>query len=124
MDAELVVQGEMLAVIEASGTASDGANPSMKKKASMMCAGGVTTTVSGVISTFAVNGINDDWRRDRVAALNALASKASKFLLPEQCKSLQETANTVRQSMRDASARRASKLQRRAQMLMPPMHGS
>jgi hypothetical protein len=102
MDAELLLQGAMLAVIEANGTSGDHDNASVKSGIENV-RGGVTTTMSGVISTFAVDGINDDWRRGRLIALNALAPKAAKLLLPEQCKLLVDAAQTVSQSMTDAA---------------------
>jgi len=98
MDAQLILQGAMLDVIAATGTS----NSDVKAGIDQVRAG-VAATMTSVISTFSVDGITDDWRRDRLVPLNALAPKAAKLFLPEQCKSLSEVAQSVSQSMSDAA---------------------
>jgi hypothetical protein len=100
MDSELMLQGAMLDVIQAvNAGSSDNANT---RAGISDVRAGVTTTMTSIISTFAVAGITDDWRRDRLVTLNAVAPKAAKLLLPEQCKSLVDSAHSVSQSVTDA----------------------
>jgi hypothetical protein len=54
--------------------------------------GGGARTVAGVIETLAINGLADQWLRDRQPALAAIAPKLAKFLLPEQKAELQKLA--------------------------------
>ena len=103
MDAELILQGAMLDVIAAMNAAA-GTGSSDVKAGIDDVRSGVASTMTGVISTFAVEGITDDWRRDRLVPLNALAPKAAKLFVPEQCKALSEAAQTVSQSISDAAA--------------------
>lgn len=53
---------------------------------------GSAGSVSGVIRVLAINGIADQWLRERQPALKAIAPKLAKFLSPEQKKDLQELA--------------------------------
>jgi hypothetical protein len=95
MDGELAVVGAMLT---ASGidAATTGSGPDNIRQ-------GLANTLFGMITTFPTEGITDDWRRDRLAALNALAPKAAKVLQPDQCRQLVQTAHSVGPTMRDSA---------------------
>jgi hypothetical protein len=68
--------------------------------------GGSQRVLSGVIETLAVNGITDDWRRDRLPALTGSAVSMSKILEAEQKKQLQELARACADVMDDASVKK------------------
>ena len=62
---------------------------------------GVTGTINGAITTLPNEGLTDEWRRGRLAALTAMGSRAAKFLLPEDLKALHDTATEVAGQMSD-----------------------
>jgi hypothetical protein len=51
---------------------------------------GSSRSVAGVIETLAVNGLTEEWRRDRLPALATIAPKLAKFLEDQQKKDLQQ----------------------------------
>jgi hypothetical protein len=95
MDGELAVVGAMLAASGIDATTTGSGLDNIRQ--------GLANTLFGLITTFPTEGITDDWRRDRLAAINALAPKAAKVLQPDQCKQLIETAHNVGQSMTDSA---------------------
>ncbi|MEA2935504.1 MAG: hypothetical protein QOD74_2150, partial [Variibacter sp.] len=66
---------------------------------------GCAQTINGVITTFVNAGLNDEWRRARIANLLPLAPKFAKFLLPEDLRSLRDTANEVAGQLQDAKVK-------------------
>lgn len=62
---------------------------------------GVAGTISGAITTFPNEGLTDDWRRERLAALTAIGPKATKFLIPGDLQALHDAATEVAGQMND-----------------------
>lgn len=66
---------------------------------------GTQRTVAGVIETLAVNGITEQWRRERLPALTAIAPKLAKFLEPQQKDELHKLALACANVMDDAQVK-------------------
>jgi len=58
-------------------------------------------SLTGDLTTLAYDGLNDEWRRQRLAVLMQVAPKAAKFLSPEQAQALREHALTVATFVRE-----------------------
>jgi hypothetical protein len=58
-------------------------------------------TLTGTLTTFAYDGVSDDWRRQRLKPLMEAAPKASQFLLPDQARAVREHALRVVNFLRD-----------------------
>jgi hypothetical protein len=58
-------------------------------------------TMTGTLTTFAYDGVSDDWRRQRLKLLIEAAPKASEFLLPDQARAVREHALRVASYLRD-----------------------
>ena len=63
--------------------------------------GGLARSLSGIFQTMSAEGLNDAWRRDRLAALAVIAPKASKLLTPEDASALQSQATELAETVRD-----------------------
>ncbi|MEZ5787274.1 MAG: hypothetical protein R3D62_12600 [Xanthobacteraceae bacterium] len=66
---------------------------------------GSARTVAGVIETLAVNGLSDEWRRERMPALGAIGPRLAKFLDADQKQQLKELALACAEVMNDAQVR-------------------
>ncbi len=66
---------------------------------------GCAQTINGFVTAFVNQGLTDEWRRARIASLLPLAPKFAKFLLPEDLRTLRETANEVGSQMKDEQVR-------------------
>jgi hypothetical protein len=62
---------------------------------------------TGVITTLPTNGIEDEWRRQRLAVLAVVAPRAAKFLLPEDLRQLSDTAEATAAQMTDPEVKSA-----------------
>jgi hypothetical protein len=99
VDAELAVGGSMAEIIAAN---SSGDGPDSKPNLSsgqQQVRDGIAKTINGVLQTFVVEGISDDWRRARLTALDSVAPKAAKLLSVEQCSAVRDTARAVSAAM-------------------------
>lgn len=67
----------------------------------MQVAGGIAQTIAGTLSTFSAEGITDDWRRDRLAPLTAIAPKAAETLPKEMREKLGEMTRDIGEQMTD-----------------------
>lgn len=56
---------------------------------------GFTQTVDGVLTTLLTDGLTENWRREHVIVLTAIAPKAVRFLLPDQLQALRQRATEV-----------------------------
>jgi hypothetical protein len=63
--------------------------------------GGIAQTVAGVLQTFLTDGIGDDWRRGRLAALDRIAPKAAQAMPKAMRDKLQELAQAVADKLTD-----------------------
>jgi hypothetical protein len=60
-------------------------------------------TLTGALTTLAYDGLTDEWRRERLAAMNQIAPRAATFLKPQQARALRDHALTVATFVRDKS---------------------
>ncbi|HZT86750.1 MAG TPA: hypothetical protein VFA12_02195 [Stellaceae bacterium] len=67
---------------------------------------GLVNTLTGVLTTLPTNGLSDEWRRARLPAMAALAPKAAAFLLPDQRRSVHDTALQVAGQMGDPEVKK------------------
>jgi hypothetical protein len=70
---------------------------------------GTKQTLIGAVTTLLNGGLDDAWRRGRVAALAYIAPTAAKLLLPEDGRAVRETTLDVAQSLRDPEVQRGLK---------------
>jgi hypothetical protein len=61
----------------------------------MQASSGIVQTVAGTLSTFTAEGITDDWRRARLAPLNAIAPKMTETLPKEMREKLAEMTRDI-----------------------------
>jgi hypothetical protein len=67
-------------------------------------------TVAGTLSTFATEGITDDWRRARIAPLNALAPKIAGTLPKEMRNKLSEMTREIGDQISDQQVKDSVKV--------------
>jgi hypothetical protein len=106
-DAQLRLQGAIVESVQAflqTGPKAQLEQPSFKSGVAQIRSG-CAQTINGVITTFVNAGLNDEWRRARIANLLPLAPKFAKFLLPEDLRSLRDTANEVAGQLQDAKVK-------------------
>jgi hypothetical protein len=65
----------------------------------------VVQTLTGVLTTFLTDGLSDGWRRERLGALTAISPKVVAFLLPDQRKTVHDTAVQVAAQMTDTTVK-------------------
>jgi hypothetical protein len=68
---------------------------------------GVVKTLVGCVTTLPIEGLGDDWRRDRIPALTAIAPNAATFLLPDQRKSVHDASLEVAERITDPAVKSA-----------------
>jgi hypothetical protein len=98
-DAQLGISGAIAQIVAAN---SSGAGPDGKPNLTdgqQKVRDGIATTINGVLQTFVVDGISDDWRRARLAALDSVAPKAAKLFTAEQCGAVRDTSRAVSAAM-------------------------
>jgi hypothetical protein len=108
-DFQLRMQGAIIdAVLHrlATGKPDDLNKPNFKSGVADIRQGS-QRTVAGVIETLAVNGIEDQWIRERMPALAAIAPKLSKFLDAQQKAELAQLANACADVTSDAQSKAA-----------------
>ena len=103
IDAQLRLQAALIDTISSyMATASQSDLDKENFKAGLaQLRSGLAGTINGAITIFPNQGLTDDWRRERLAALTAIGSRAAKFLLPEDVKALHDTATEVAGQMSD-----------------------
>ena len=96
-DAILWVQGALMdtvAAFLATASPSQREQPNIKSGTAKMRAG-FTQTADGVLTTLLTDGLTENWRREHVIVLTAIAPKAVRFLLPDQLQALRQRATEV-----------------------------
>jgi hypothetical protein len=68
---------------------------------------GSARTVAGMIETLAINGLSDEWRRERMPALTAMGPRLARFLQPDEKKELQDLAIACTELMTDPQVKRS-----------------
>lgn len=66
---------------------------------------GLAQTLTGVIETFQLQGVDPVWLRDRLPALQALAPTAAKFLQPDQKQQVHDLAAKAAAATSDAAVK-------------------
>ena len=102
IDAQEAVVGATADTVEASLADGKPANDQVKSGLAKV-RGGITSTITGVLSTLTTDGLSDDWRRERLPSLQAVAPKVGKLLLPDQCRTVRDTAAEAAQVLKDAA---------------------
>jgi hypothetical protein len=117
-DFQMFMQGAMIDALLRPG-AGEGARALQNMAAPLKSIGIASKNVaSGLIEIFAVNGISDSWRRERLAALLANAPKYAKFLEPAQRSELRDVALACADVMDDPAV--AGGLKHFAKIVSPP----
>jgi hypothetical protein len=62
---------------------------------------GLARSLAGVFQTMAADGLDDDWRKDRLVALTEIAPSAAKLVTVEDAKELQRQANALAEAVGD-----------------------
>jgi hypothetical protein len=62
--------------------------------------------IYGVIDSFNIESISDEWRRGRSLALDYAVPKAAKLLPADQCIELRNLSRSTAASMRDPTVKR------------------
>ncbi|MBV9862035.1 MAG: hypothetical protein JO267_07790 [Alphaproteobacteria bacterium] len=106
VDSQLNVMQALIMIV----TADMAADPqkltgAMQQKGVADMRQGLVTTLVGAITMLPTDGLSDDWRRERLPALAAVAPKAAAFLLPDQRKTVHDISLQVAQTMSDAAVK-------------------
>jgi hypothetical protein len=91
LDAQLAVMGGMLDAISASLAGGKTTNAKVQSGLEKV-RHGITSTLTGTLSTVATAGLTDEWRHARLIAFSTAAPKAAKLLLGDQCRAVRDTA--------------------------------
>jgi hypothetical protein len=106
-DFQLRVQGAIVdAVLERLATAKpkELAQPNFQSGLAHIRHGSART-ISGVIETLAINGLSDEWRRQRMPAIVAMGPRLAKFLQAEQKQQLKKLALAYADELADAQVK-------------------
>jgi hypothetical protein len=109
LDAQLWIEAAIIDTVTAflaNASAAEIDRPNIKSGLAKIRAG-ATQMINGLLTTLPLEGLSDAWRRDRLSALAAIGPKAAKFVLPEQARSLLETATAVAGQINDATVKAA-----------------
>jgi hypothetical protein len=66
---------------------------------------GVAQSITGLLGTFVVEGISDDWRLARLTVATGIAPKTAKFLRPEDLQKVHDTALEVADHVTNAQVK-------------------
>jgi hypothetical protein len=97
LDAQLHIQEALMGTVGeflATAPEADKDKPNVKEGVADIKSG-IARTMHGVITTLPIEGLSDDWRRERLTVLVGMAPKAVKFLVPEDLKALHDSALEV-----------------------------
>jgi hypothetical protein len=106
-DAQLRLQTAMIDTVHqflTTGSRSEIDKPNVKSGVAQIRAG-CAQTISGVLTTFPTAGLTEQWKRERIPALQGIAPIAARFLLPEDVRALRETALDVAGKMTDPTVK-------------------
>jgi len=104
-DAELAISGAIADVITANFGGSGADSKPNLTDGQQKVREGIAKTINGVLQTFVVDGISDDWRRARLSALDSVAPKAAKLFAAEQCSAVRDTSHAVSAAMGNAEVK-------------------
>lgn len=112
VDFQLALAGFTLDAVRAKmDSVSDKERKNPKFQAGFVqVASGIVQTVAGTLSTFATEGITDDWRRARIAPLNALAPKIAGTLPKEMRNKLSEMTREIGDQISDQQVKDSVKV--------------
>lgn len=103
VDFQLALSGFTLDAVRAkmaSASEKERKNPKFRG-GFMQASSGIVQTVAGTLSTFTAEGITDDWRRARLAPLNAIAPKMADTLPKEMREKLAEMTRDIAGQLKD-----------------------
>ena len=99
---------DAIAVKLANAPAAERDNPKFKGGLNQV-GGSIAQTIAGVVTTFATDGISDDWRRARLTALNEVAPKVAKAMPAPIRMKRQESTLNVSGKMQDPQIKESVK---------------
>jgi hypothetical protein len=106
MDAQLYILGAIAWCMSADLTSEpDEYKSTQAQNGLAKIRNGVVQTLTGVLTTLPMDGLSDTWRRDRLGVLTAITPKVVAFLLPDQRKTVHDTAVQVAAQMTDATVK-------------------
>ena len=105
LDAELIIGGATADLIAENFSEPGLDDKQYVKDGKAKIRNGMDMIIAGAIQVFTLDGISDDWRRDRLLALDGIGPKAAKLLTPEQCKDLRGASRTVGAAMSDVAVK-------------------
>jgi hypothetical protein len=106
LDAQVAVFGALVWSVSADMAAvPDNFKSAQSQDGVSKMRSGLVNTLTGVLTTLPTDGLNEDWRQQRIPALAAVAPKAAAFLLPDQRKAVHDVALQVAGQMTDASVK-------------------
>jgi hypothetical protein len=106
IDAQLYILGATALCVSADMTSEPDEYKSTQEQNGLgKIRNGVVQTLSGVLTTLPMDELSDTWRRDRIGVLTAIAPKVVAFLLPDQRKTVHDTAVQVAAQMTDATVK-------------------
>lgn len=103
VDFQLALSGFTLDAVRAkmaSATEKERKDPKFQA-GFVQASSGIVQTIAGALSTFTADGITDDWRRARIAPLNALAPKIVDTLPKEMRGKLAEMTREIGEQVKD-----------------------
>jgi hypothetical protein len=107
VDFQLALAGFTLDAVRAkmdSAPEAERKNPKVQA-GFVQVASGIAQTIAGTLSTFATEGITDDWRRARIAPLNAIAPKIADTLPKEMREKLAEMTREIGEQASDTQVK-------------------
>jgi hypothetical protein len=106
-DATMWVEGAIIDTVMVFLSKASQADVERTKDGIAQIRAGAVQSFAGVITTLPTNGIADEWRRERLAVLAAIAPRAAKFLLTEDLRQLSDTAKATAAQMTDPEVKTA-----------------
>lgn len=111
VDFQLALSGFTLDAIRAkidSAPESERNNPKFQA-GFMQVGGGIAQTLVGGLSTFAMEGITDEWRRSRLEPLNSVAAKAARVLPKDMRDKMAEMTREIAEQVSDPQIKESVK---------------
>jgi hypothetical protein len=105
-DTELTIDGVLAETVAANFGGADASDAAKMKEAKAKIQFGVASMIYGVIDSFNLKSISNDWRRSRLLALGYAVPKAAKLLPSDQCAELRDYARATAGAMRDPAIKR------------------
>jgi hypothetical protein len=104
-DAMLIIDGALADVVADNFGGAEAADTPKTKEAKAKIQLGVASLIYGVIDSFKIKAVSNDWRRSRLQALDYAIPKAAKLLPADQYGELRELSRATAAATRDAAVK-------------------